>query len=94
MPKFHGNVPVADQQVLAGIFSGVEVNFEIDTDAKKLYLVRAGSAAVTALDIEEGEIPDPETPQPEPESDEANEQALDEAEIEEDEEEEDEELDG
>ncbi len=72
MAKLHGKVPAADQNMLAGIFTGVEVNFEIDTERKELMFVRSGSGVLIKMDLEEGEMPteQPEaSPTPEPEPD-------------------------
>lgn len=97
--KLKGSVPPADQQLLAGIFSGVEVNFEIDTETKKLFFLRSGSQTLVSLNLEEGEMPEPvpadapspnaAPPEPVAPDDEAEDEELDD-----DEELEDEELDG
>lgn len=60
MAQFHGRIPASDQQMLAGIFSGVDVDFEVDTDEEVLNINRGGSPVMVKLDLEGGPIPSPE----------------------------------
>jgi hypothetical protein len=95
MTKFHTKIPASDQKMLAGMFSGVDVNLEVDTDKKVLLVNRGESPVIVKLDLEEGEIPDLEESDEEltPEDEEFEDAEL-EDEIDDDEEDEEDELDG
>lgn len=64
MTQFHGKIPASDQSMLAGIFSGVDVDFEVDTDEEALMINRGGSPVTVRLALEKGSIPDPPSEQP------------------------------
>lgn len=55
--KLKGVLTPADAAVLGSIFSGVNVDFELDTEGKTLTYRKGGSAMVLVQTLTDGEMP-------------------------------------